>query len=234
MSRHASKRDMSPDKLFAYLDGNLPATERAEIDRRLDSDVQLQREMSIAREIHLRARGSAREAIFADERAMAERGRKMALRVGAAFIGLIALNVLIGLFFIARHESNNPNRKLLETQMRDQLTKSLGQAAATVLTPPPLDVNDIIVPVAHGQMNAMADRIMATAQGLGGGATKELPDKGRLGVLVDVPAAREAEFRSAVATMTGGAPASPSPNETASGAMGTKSFVVQIVEPATP
>ena len=225
---------MNPEKLFAYLDGELPATERAEIDQRLNSDVQLQREMTIAREIHLRARGSAREAIFQDERAMADRGRKMALRVGAAFVGLIALNVLLGILVIARHESSNPNRKLLEKQMREQLSKSLGQAAATVLTPPPLEVNDIIVPVAKGQLDAVADRIMATAQRLGGTATKELPEKGRLGILVDVPTSREGEFRSAVATLTGGVPKPPAPNESPGVTAKTTSFIVQIVEPATP
>jgi hypothetical protein len=234
MSRHASRSDMNPEKLFAYLDGELPASERAELDQRLSFDVQLQREMAIAREIHLRARGSAREAIFQDEIAMTERGRKMALRVGAAFVGLIALNVLVGLFVIARHESRNPNRKLLETQMRDQLSKSLGQAASSVLTPPPLDVNDITVPVGPGQVEMVANRIVSTAQRLGGTATKELPEKGRMGVLVDVPANREGEFRSAVATITGGVPGSPSPNENRTDAAGTKSFVVQIVEPATP
>jgi hypothetical protein len=225
---------MNPEKLFAYLDGELPPSERAEIERRLSSEVQLQREMAIAREIHLRARGSAREAIFQDEAAMAERGRKMALRVGAAFVALIALNVLLGIFIIARHESSNPNRKLLEQQMREQLSKSLGQAAATVLTPPPLDVSDITVPVAKGQMDTVADRVVGTAQRLGGTATKELPEKGRLGILVDVPASREGEFRAAVATLTGGIPKSPAPNESPAELSKTKSFVVQIVEPGTP
>lgn len=221
---------MTPEKLFAYLDGRLPNEERAEIDRRVETDARLRRELTIAREIHLRARGNSREVIFQDELATAERGRKMALRIGAAAIALIALNVGIGLFVIAHREGSNPNRKLLEQQMRDQISKSLGQAANNVLTPPPLDVSDIIVPAARGKSGAMADEVVAITQRLGGNATKELPDKGRIGVLVDLAADRESEFRNALATMTGGAPprTSPAPNESPSATK--KSFVVQIVE----
>lgn len=219
---------MNPEKLFAYLDGRLPKEERAGIDRRLETDAQLQRELAIAREIHLRARGESREVIFQDEVAMADRGRKMAIRIGAAAIALIVVNVIVGLLFIAHRESANPNRKLLEQQMRDQITKSLGQAAKSVLTPPPLDVNDIVVPVPRGKSSAIADQIVAIAQRLGGNATKELPDQGRIGVLVDLAAKREGEFRRALATIAGGAPPSPPPNEPASDAK--KSFVVQIVE----
>lgn len=219
---------MNPETLFAYLDGRLPNDERAEIDRRLESDAQLQRELAVAREIHLRARGEAREVIFQDEMAASAHGRKMALRIGVAAIVLLLLNVGVGLFFIAHKEASNPNHKLLEQQMRDQLSKSLGQAAKSVLTPPPLDVNDIAVPVAHGKSGAVADQVVAIAQRLGGSATKELPEKGRIGVLVDLAANREAEFRGALATITGGAPPAPSPNESAADTK--KSFVVQIVE----
>src|ERR1700737_2503185 len=128
---------MNPEKLFAYLDGNLSDAERAEIEERLGSDAQLQREFAIAKEIHARARGGSREVLLQDEISIADRGRKIALRIGVAAIILVALNVGIGLFFIARHERANPNRKLLETQMREQLTKSLDQAARAALTPPP-------------------------------------------------------------------------------------------------
>ena len=218
---------MNPDRLFAYLDGRLPKDERAEIDQRLESDAQLQREMAIAREIHLRARGDAREVIFQDEAAMADRGRKFSLRVGAAFIALIALNVAFALIFIAHREASNPNHKLLEAQMREQLSKSLGQAANSVLTPPPLDVNDITIPAGPGKSGVIADQVVAIAQRLGGSATKELPDKGRIGVLVDLAANREAEFRRALATLSGGIAPTPAPNESTA----KKSFVVQIVEP---
>jgi hypothetical protein len=225
---------MNPDKLFDYLDGRLPNWERSQLEERLLSDSQLQRELEMARRIHTRTRGEFREVILENEDEAAARGRKLALRVGSVFIVLIALNVAIGLWLIARHETANPNRKLLETKMREQITKSLEHATHQDLTPPPLDVNDIIVPVAPGRLNAVADQIVSIVNGLGGSATKELPDPHRLGVLVDIPADKEAQFRSALATISGGAFSSPAPAAGAGQIAEKKSFVVQIVEPGAP
>jgi hypothetical protein len=223
---------MNPDKLFDYLDGRLPDWERAQLEERLLSDRQLQRELEIARQIHAQTRGEPREVLLEDK--TAARGRKLALRVASAFIFLIALNVAIGLWLIARHETANPNRKLLETKMREQITKSLEHATDRTLTPPPLDVDDITVPVAAGRLNAVADQIVSIATGLGGSATKELPDPHQLGVLVDIPASEEAQFRSALATVAGGAPRSPSPNKTETQSANKKSFVIHLIERVTP
>jgi len=155
----------------------------------------------------------------------------MALRVGAAFIVLIAVNVGIGLWLIARHETKNPNRSLLETQMREQIAKSLEHAAAT-FTPAPLGVGEIMVPAATGKLETVADEVVTIATRSGGSATKGLADQGRLSVLVDLPSSREAEFRAAISSMTGEAPpGSPTP-ATAAAANEKKSFVVQIVEAA--
>ncbi len=49
---------MNPEKLFDYLEGNLPAEERAQLEEKLATDPQLQRELAIAREMHRRSRGS--------------------------------------------------------------------------------------------------------------------------------------------------------------------------------
>lgn len=223
---------MNPDKLFDYLEGRLPDWERSQLEERLLSDSQLQRELEIARQIHARSGGELREVLLESEDDTAARGRKMALRVGSAFIFLIGLNVAIGLWMIARHETANPNRKLLETRMREQITKSLEHATDATLTPPPLDVNDMTVPVAPGQLNAVADQIVSIATRLGGSATKELPDPHRLGVLVDIPANNEAQFRSAIATITGGVSDSSLPNVATTPTADKKSFVVQIVEGA--
>ena len=220
---------MNPDKLFDYLDGRLPDWERSQLEERLLSDSQLQRELEIARQIHARTHGEPREVVLENE--TTARGRKLALRVATAFIFLIALNVGFGLWLIARHETANPNRKLLETRMREQITKSLEHATDQTLTPPPLDVYDITVSVLPGRLNAVADQIVAIANGLGGSATKELPDPHRLGVLVDVPASKETEFRRALATLTGGAPSPPVPIEGTTQSGDKKSFVVHIVEP---
>ena len=45
----SSFRTMNPDKLFDYLEGRLPAAERAALEQRLISDKQLQRELAVAR-----------------------------------------------------------------------------------------------------------------------------------------------------------------------------------------
>ena len=221
---------MNPDKLFDYLEGRLSPGERAALEEQLISDKQLQRQLAVARQIHAGMRGNSREVLLPPEPDVTEQGRKMALRVGAAFIILMAVNVGFGLWLIARHETKNPNRPLLETQMREQIAKSLEHAAAT-LTPAPdaLGVSEIIIPAATGKLDAVADQVVTIASRLGGSATKGLPDRGRLSILVDLPANRESEFRAAIASI-GGGPASPPATATSPAAAEKKSFVVQIVE----
>jgi hypothetical protein len=221
---------MNPDKLFDYLDGRLPAGERAELEARIISDAQLQRELAVARRIHAGMRGDSPEVLLPGETDVSERGRKMALRVGAAFIFLMAVNVGAGLWIIARHESNNPNRKLLEAQTRQQIIKSIEHAAATALTPAPsLGVDEVTIHAAPGRLDAVANEVVAAAVRLDGSAAKGLPDEHRIGVLVDVPPNREMEFRVALAALSG----EPLPNDTAPQTPAKKSFMVQIVDSAT-
>ena len=228
---------MNPDKLFDYLEGKLPATERAALEERLMSDKQLQRELAVARQIHAGMRGDSREVLLPPEPDTTERGRKMALRVGGAFIVLMAVNVGFGLWLIWRHEARNPNRVLLETQMREQIAKSLEHAAAT-LTPDPnaLGVTEITIPAANGKTDAVADEVVTIASRFGGSATKGLQDRDRLSVLVDVPSERGQEFRAAIESIVRGEPGStpqatvPEPRSAPSATAQKKSFVVQIVE----
>ncbi|MGA7275508.1 MAG: hypothetical protein WBX14_11745 [Candidatus Udaeobacter sp.] len=236
---------MNPDKLFDYLEGRLPSAERAALEERLISDKQLQREFAVARQIHAGMHGDSREVLLSSQPDVTEQGRKMALRVGVAFIILMAVNVGFGLWLIVRHESRNPNRALLETQMRQQITKSLEHAAAT-FTPAPLGVSEVTVPVATGKLDTVADEVVTIASRLGGSATKGLQDRDRLSVLVDVPSNREQEFRAAIEAIGAERPGSsafakatadePTPatgTEPGSPIPGTgekKSFVVQIVE----
>ena len=222
---------MNPDKLFDYLDGRLSAAERAALEKQLTSDQQLQRDLAIARRIHAGMEGDSREITLPRETDVSARGRKLALRVGAAFIILMGVNVGVGLWLIARHETKNPNRALLETQMRQQVTKALDHAATT-LTPAPLGVSEITVPTALGRLNAVANEIVTIADKLGGSATKGLPDQHRLSVLVDLPSNQESEFRAALGAIAGGAPISPvpSPAETVASGSEKKSFVVEIIE----
>ncbi len=224
---------MNPDKLFDYLEDRLPAAERAALEERLMSDKQLQRELAVARQIHAGMRGDTREVLLPTQADVTEQGRKMALRVGAAFIVLMAVNVGIGLWLIARHETKNPNRALLETQMRQQIAKSLEQAAAT-FTPAPLGVSDLMVPAATGKLEAVADEVVTIASRFGGSAAKGLPDQGRLSILVDVPSNREPEFRAAISSIIGqagtGLGSTPPATATSPATAEKKSFVVQIVE----
>jgi len=243
---------MDPDKLFDYLEGNLPPAERAALEKQLISDKQLQRELAVARQIRAGMRGDSREVLLLPAQDVTEQGRKMALRVGAAFIVLMVVNVGIGLWLIARHETKNPNRALLERQMREQITNSLEHAAAT-FTPAPLGVGEIMVPAATGKLETVADEVVAIATRSGGSATKGLADQGRLSVLVDLPSSREPEFRAAISSIMGKAPPGSSALAEATADKATpataaqqtgstiptteekKSFVVQIVEQsATP
>ena len=223
---------MNPDKLFDYLEGRLPATERAALEQRLISDEQLQRQLAVARQIHAGMRGDSREVLLPPRQDFTEQGRKTALRVGTAFIILMVVNVGFGLWLIARHETKNPNRALLETQMREQIAKSIEHAAAS-LTPASnaLGVGEITIPVGTGKLDTVADEVVALASRFGGSAAKGLPDQGRLSVLVDLPSTRESEFRAAIASIVGQRPESPTPaTATIPATAEKKSFVVQIVE----
>ena len=225
---------MNPDKLFDYLEGRLPAGERAALEERLISDKQLQRELAVARQIQAGMRGDSREVVLPARPDVTDQGRKMALRIGTAFIVLMGVNVGFGLWLIARHETRNPNHELLEKQMRQQIAKSLERAAAT-FTPAPLGIDEIRIPAASGKLEAVADEVVKIASGLGASATKGLQDRDRLSVLVDVPTNREQEFRAAIeaigATTENGTPSTAREPGSPIPATGEKkSFVVQIVE----
>ena len=228
---------MNPDKLFDYLEGRLSPKERAALEEQLMSDKQLQREFVVARQIHAGMRGDIQEVVLPAAPDVPEQGRKMAIRVGVAFMILMFVNVGIGLWFIFRHESNNPNRPLLEAQMREQITKSLERAAALTPAPNALGVSEITIAAEKGKLDIVADKVVAIVSELGGSATKGVPDAGRLSILVDLPESRESEFRGAVASMQrGGSPESPAPARSPEPGSPTaatgekKSFVVQIAE----
>jgi hypothetical protein len=238
---------MNPDKLFDYLEGRLSPKERAALEQQLMSDEQLQREFAVARQIHAGMRGDSREVVLPAPPDVSEQGRKMAIRIGVAFMVLMFVNVGIGLWFIFRHESKNPNRPLLEAQMREQIAKSIERAASLTPAPNALGVTEITIPAETGKLDAVADKVVAIVSELGGSATKGVPDAGRLSILVDLPASRESEFRAAVASIQGGGSAespapikSPEPGPSAfadatadksTPATGEKkSFIVQIAE----
>src|ERR1044071_5405392 len=170
---------MNPDKLFDYLDGRLPATERAALEERLMSDKQLQQQFAVARQIHARMRGDSHEVVLPAPPDDSERGHRMAIRIGVAFMVLMFVNVGIGLYFIFWHESKNPNRPLLEAQMREQIAKSIEHAAALTPAPNALGVSEISIQVETGKFDGVADQVVAIVSQLGGSATKGVPDAGQ-------------------------------------------------------
>ena len=87
---------MNPDKLFDYLDGRLLPTSAC-LEERLMSDKQLQRELAVARQIHAGMHGDSREVVLPPPEDVPEQGRKMAIRIGVAFMVLMFVNVGIGL-----------------------------------------------------------------------------------------------------------------------------------------
>src|SRR5262249_7381990 len=155
------------------------------------------------------------------------------IRIGVAFMVLMFVNVGIGLWFIFKHESSNPNRPLLEAQMREQIAKSIERAATLTPAPNALGVSEMIIPAENGKLDAVADEVVAIVSRFGGSATKGIPDRGRVSILVDVPANRESDFRSAIALIGGETPGSPIPATAVTGKITEKkSFAVQIIEKA--
>jgi len=227
---------MNPDKLFDYLEGRLSPSERASLEEQLMSDKQLQREFAAARQIHAGMRGESREVVFpAPPPDVPEQGRKMAIRIGVAFMVLMFVNVGIGLYFIFRHESNNPNRSLLEAQLREQIARSIERAEALTPAPDVLGVSEITIPAKTGKLDSVADQVIGIVSGLGGSATKGVPDAGRVTILIDIPANRESEFRATVASIQGAKPESSAFAEATAdkptpATNDKKSFVVQIEE----
>jgi hypothetical protein len=197
---------MNPDKLFDYLDGKLPDHERQALEQRLMSDANARREFDVARRIHssMRENQSERPEILDDvSDETAARGRRLARQVGLAFIVLVAMNVFLGLVYIAHHESKNPNRQLLDQQAREHLRQSLENAAAATLTPPPLGISELRVTAEGGQSEAVADEIIDTAQKSLGSGTKGVPDNARIEVLVEMPPNYAAEFKNSLARLPG-------------------------------
>ena len=216
---------MNPDKLFDYLEGRLSPKQRADLEEQLMSDKQLQREFATARQIHAGMHGDSQEVVLQAQPDASAQGRNMAIRIGVAFIILMLVNVGIGLYFIFRHESKNPNRPLLEAQMREQIAKSIEQAANLTPSPNGLGVTEITIPAETRKLDVVANEVISIASRLGGTATKGIPDAGRLTVLVDVPGNRELEFRAAIESIGGN-----KPQPTIPASPEKKSFVVQIVE----
>ena len=205
---------MNPEKLFDYLDGNLAADERAQLESQLATDPLLQRELDIAREMHRRARDS-REVIGENEDVdiPPPSSGKLGRIVVTAFVLLVLVNVLIGIaFIIGRKKSENPaDLRARELAMRQQLTASLQKTAETALPAPTLSADEIHLSAPANERAALADNVVMLATQCGGSAAKAPPDDAGITVLANLPANREDEFRRALAPLAQADFSSPMP-----------------------
>jgi hypothetical protein len=205
---------MSPEKLFDYLEGSLPEEEHAELERKLATDPQLQRELAIAREMHRRSRGS-REVLGESEEIdiPAAPSGKLGRRLIAAFVLLVLVNVLVGIaFIIGRKKPENPaDLRARELAIRQQLTASLQKTAETALPAPTLATEEIHLFAPASEREALANNVVMLATQCGGSAAKAPPDDTGITVLADIPASREDEFRQAVAPLASTNFSSPTP-----------------------
>jgi anti-sigma factor RsiW len=199
---------MNPEKLFDYLEGNLPQEERAQLEERLAADPQLQRELEIAREMHRRSRGSREVLLEGENPEIPPPPKPLGRRVATAFAALVLLNVFVGIAFIVGKKGDRTGElRAREEATRQQLTESLQRTAHTAL-PLPTIGDDIHLPAAVQERERIADSVILLATQAGGSAAKAPPDEQRITVIVDVPSTRADEFRRSLAPL---APADYSP-----------------------
>jgi anti-sigma factor RsiW len=215
---------MSPEKLFDYLEGKLPETERAQIEEQLAADPQLQRELAIAREMHRRSRGS-REVLLEDEEPeVPSPSKPIGRRLITAFAALVLLNVFVGIAFIIGKKGDTGERRALEAATRQQLTDSLQKTAETSM-PLPTIGDDIHLPALAEERERIADSVVLLATQAGGSAAKAPPDEQRITVVIDVPANRADEFRRSLTPL---APPDYSPPPAEESASPDKRAIMQV------
>lgn len=205
---------MNPEKLFEYLEGNLTAEERDQLEAQLATDPQLQRELAIARERHRRSRGSREVLGESEEIDMPPPpSSKLGRRLIAAFVLLVVVNVLVGIaFIIGSKKSDKPaDLRARELAMRQQLTASLQKTAETALPAPTLDADEIHLSAPASEHEALANNVVMLATQYGGSAAKAPPDDAGITVLADIPGSREDEFRQALAPLARADFSSPKP-----------------------
>src|SRR5438552_2489402 len=92
---------------------------------------------------------------------------------------------------------------MAEKQGRQELPQTPEKTAAATLTPAPLGVNEWRNKTEQGQNNSVADGIVTAAKKFLGAGTKGVPNDGEIQVLVEIPANKAAEFKSALTALPG-------------------------------
>lgn len=162
--------------------------ERDKLENDLLTDSHLQRELSVARRMHAGMRGSREvDPAVGGSHPNEAPASRVGPRVAAAFAGLVALNVLFGIYFIVHHESRKP---------------PAARAAQHVLTPPIIGVEEWTFPASPETRDDIAGTIIVLAQQCGGSAIRGLTDEKGIIVLADIPGEREQEFRMRLRALT--------------------------------
>jgi len=182
-------------------------------------------------------RGDSREVLLPAQVDVSERGRKMARRVGIGFIILMAANVGVGLWLIARHETKKSESRIARSANAPATGEISRTAAAMALTPAPLGVSEITIAAAPGRWMRLRTKSRRSLSSLAV-PHEGIPEQHRLGLLIDLPANREdgisgGDFDNHRRRSSSASPL-PSPNETAAPGAEKKSFAVQIVESPLP
>jgi hypothetical protein len=198
---------MNPERLFDYLEGNLPEFDRLQLEEQLAADPQLQRELAIAREMHRRSRGSREVVLERDDPDIPLPATPLGRRVATAFAALVLLNVIVGIAFIIGKKNGTGELRAREAATRQQLASSLQKTAESSM-PLPTIADEIHLPAGPDERQRIANNIILLAQQCGGSAAKAPADDKGITVVVDLPSLRADEFRHALAPL---APADYSP-----------------------
>jgi hypothetical protein len=174
--------------------------------------------------------GDRKEVVFQDDSATLERGRKMSLRIGVAFLVLMAVNVAAGLFFIAHHEATSPNRKLLADQARKQLEQSLRDASKNEMPAPTLDLGDVSILTRHGGVKTAVDSVTEVANKAGGQPSVGPEHESGTTVIIEIPATKEADLCLALNALPGVTTPAAVPAKNAPEQTGNRRVIVHVTE----
>ena len=198
---------MSPDKLFDYLDGKLPAEERAKLEEQFISDPELGRELAVARQIHSQMDRSPEH--FLDQ-PDSSRGPVLVRRIVVAFAILVFVNVAFGIYAITFMDKKRRAQRN-ETRNRSEISQSLSRTAAAALPTPTLGIEEITFSAPAPEQNTLANKVIMAAQASGGSGTKGLADEHGVLIFAEIPTQRLNDFRATLRKLGGTVPAATEP-----------------------